>query len=88
VPYFDRKYLYEAAVLNGGNALALFVKNLHKFVAEFDPTSTEGMYMTDVNYIHIFPYVDNRDLVQIYCGPNSLKKQLLLKPTWVSVRPF
>lgn len=34
VPYIDGKYLFEAAALNGGNAISLFVSNLHKFIQQ------------------------------------------------------
>ncbi|XP_065223973.1 sedoheptulokinase-like isoform X2 [Planococcus citri] len=35
VPYFDNKYLYEAASLNGGNALNLLVTNAHQCLKQY-----------------------------------------------------
>ena len=44
VPYFDGQYLYEAALLNGGNAVSLFVKNLHKFVSQLNSIDDDGTF--------------------------------------------
>ena len=43
VPYFEEgQYLFEAALLNGGNAVAVFVKNLYNFVSQLHATGDEG----------------------------------------------